>query len=251
MSDSPSARRQPRPLDAESSILTLRRIEAAEAPVLLISRGVFAWSGWRLFDGRDFENDDLVTAQAGSLLARDPSITACPSLAPGETRSRAAVGGEWVVGWHPAEDQIRALVAKLDTRKPLQEEVAWTQLSILREAVVPWLLAAYDTARLGEGRTAALYHLIQFARTCPEVRSLAERALMDRSRLARRRACEVLAYGLDRDSIAALEAARQSADDETRRNIGCAINAIRTQNHNAMHPGAIWIVRPEDEPNQR
>lgn len=239
---------QPKPLSEETSVLTLRRIEAGQSPVLLISRASFSWAGFRLFDGQDFGNDDMVSAPVGPLLARDPSIRACAEMAPGTIRSRAAAGAEWVVGWHPDGTYVRKLVGRLDTKKSLEQSATWVQLSFLGGAVVPLLVDAYDTAKLGEGRTAILFYLISYGRTNPEVRALAERALADRSRMARRRACEVLAYGLDPASIPALEAAsRASQDDETRQNISLAIKAIRTQNHNAMHPGVNWIVRPEDE----
>lgn len=42
------------------------------------------------------------------------------------------------------ENQIRELVIKLETTKPLEEEAAWSELKSLGESVVPYLAEAYS-----------------------------------------------------------------------------------------------------------
>mgnify|MGYP001313369848 CR=1 FL=1 len=128
-------------------------------------------------------------------------------------------------------EEIRQLVASLDTRNSTQEENAWAQLRPLAEAVTPYLEEFYPQCRSWQGRVALVFHSIRFARKSPSAVALGIRALNDRSFMVRYRACGLLAYSLRRDALEPLRQLLNHSDQRTVEDAAAAIDAITHQNH--------------------
>ncbi len=47
-------------------------------------------------------------------------------------------------------EEIRSRVARLDARNPSDTDAAWSELRALKEAMVPYLLDAYRSAKRSE-----------------------------------------------------------------------------------------------------
>ncbi len=131
-----------------------------------------------------------------------------------------------------SEVDTLSLILAMDERG-----IAPSEVETRREALVPLGAAMLDVAepayhRLSQwrARNALVYTAIKFARRYPAARQLGAKALSDKSDAVRSTACALLAFGLDRESIPALEtlAARdcRSAEDAE-----AAIRAIRAGNH--------------------
>jgi hypothetical protein len=145
-------------------------------------------------------------------------------------------------------DLIEELVAKLDTKRSTEEQVAWEGLKPFGDAVVPYLAAAYTSARTWQGRTALVFHSIRYARTHDAAFELGCRALSDRSYMVRYRACMVLAYSLRPRALPALRDLLKHDDARTREDAAAAVDAIQNQNHHFFvdraHSGKVtWDVR--------
>lgn len=148
-------------------------------------------------------------------------------------------------------DQIRELVARLETRSWREQEEPWSQLLPLGEKVVAYLLEAYPRTLLWQGRASLGYHATRFARTSNAAFELGLAALTDRSFMVRYRACGLLAYSLRADAQAPLEKAAEHEDERTQEDATGALLAIGERNHHLFRDktGRMrWVVNPEDRP---
>ena len=151
------------------------------------------------------------------------------------------------------EAHIRALVARLDTANPSDEEAAWSELRSLGERVVPYLADHFPRARRWQQRVSLVFHSIRFARTSDAAYRLGLAALDDRSTLVRYRACGLLAYAQRPDAVPALEKLLAHSDVRTVDDANAAIDALKRKNHHYFvdrtHSGrSFWVVNPEDQP---
>lgn len=151
------------------------------------------------------------------------------------------------------EAHIRALVARLDTANPSEEQAAWSALKPLGEGVVPHLADHFPRARRWQQRVSLVFHSIPFARVSEAAYRLGLAALDDRSTLVRYRACGLLAYAQRRDAIPALDKLRAHSDARTVEDANAAIDALKRKNHHYFvdrtHSGrSFWVVNPEDQP---
>ena len=148
------------------------------------------------------------------------------------------------------DSEIRRLVGDIAANQP-SAEVAWESLRPLGQAVSPYLLDAYASAKRWQGRTSLVFHAIRFARVSEAAYTLGQQALGDKSYMVRYRACMVLAYSLRTDAIPALSALLQHTDARTREDAARAIDAIKHQNHHYFvdtdHSGrSFWVVNDGD-----
>lgn len=151
------------------------------------------------------------------------------------------------------DSETRRLVTVLATaRTEAEADAAWTALRPLGEGVVPFLAAAYPTASRQQGRVRLVFHSIRYARTSQAAFDLGMKAVNDRATLVRHRACQLLAYSLRRDAVAALEAALRHPDRETVDDARAALRAIAAGDHHRFvdptGTGRVrWVVNPEDD----
>jgi hypothetical protein len=143
------------------------------------------------------------------------------------------------------------LVAKLETKKTLDAEAAWSELKPLGEAVVPYLAEGYSRMKMAEGRLNCVFHSLRYGRCSEAAFRLGVAALRDRAAFVRYRACGLLAYSLRRDALPHLRALLSHSDDKTVENARAAIDAIESQNHHYFcdrdHSGrSFWEVDPGD-----
>jgi hypothetical protein len=151
------------------------------------------------------------------------------------------------------DDQVRRLVAALDTRRVHEEQSAWQQLRPLGERVVPFLLEYFPRARAWQGRAALVFHSIRYARRSDAAFQLGLEGVRDRSWFVRHRACALLAYSLRRDALPELRPLLKHADARTVADARAAIDAIESQNHHLFqdrtHTGRVfWQVEEGDAP---
>jgi hypothetical protein len=150
-------------------------------------------------------------------------------------------------------DEIRARVARLDTRNGADADRAWSELRPLGNAVVPFLLEEYRRAKRVEMRVVLVFHAIRFARTSDDAVSLGLAALKDRATLVRYRACGLLAYSLRRDALPEIRSLLTHSDARTVDDAKAAIDAIENQDHHLFvdrtHSGRVkWeVVEPGAE----
>lgn len=149
-------------------------------------------------------------------------------------------------------DEIRACVARLDTRHVGEADKAWGELRHLGNAVVPYLLEEFRRAKRSELRVALVFHAIRFAQTSDDAISLGLEALKDRATLVRYRACGLLAYSLRRDALPELRGLLSHHDTRTVADAKAAIDAIENQNHHLFvdrdHSGRVkWDVAGDRE----
>jgi hypothetical protein len=187
-------------------------------------------------EGRGFDPPNLhvVTRQLGLLR------TGCQPIG-------SVIGGILPMEFVVSPDDIRARVARLDTRNGSDAETAWSELRPLGNAVVPYLVEAYRRAKRGEMRVVLVFHAIRFARTSDDAVALGLAALKDRATLVRHRACGLLAYSLRREVLPALRDLLTHPDARTVDDAKAAIDAIERQNHHYFvdrdHSGRVkWEV---------
>jgi len=106
-------------------------------------------------------------------------------------------------------------------------EAAWVSLRLIGEAAVEYLVRAYAESNRGEGRAALVFHCMRWADRSNAAFNLAIRALSDRSRSVRYRACMLLALAQRLDALTALEPALSHPDQMTVADAQAAVNAIK------------------------
>ena len=143
----------------------------------------------------------------------------------------------------PTLDEV---IKALDCRT--ESEVGYNQI-LLHEKydlniLVPFYVDAFPKIKSWIGRNYILYWVCRYARINPAVVNLGRFAINDRSKLVRYRACQILSYALDKESIPMLEALLTHKNEETRKDAAAAIDAIKCQNHHFFsdraHAGNIF-----------
>lgn len=148
--------------------------------------------------------------------------------------------------------EIRKYVSRLETTKSLEEETAWIKLRSLGIAIVPYLADAYPIMKKWQGRVSLVFHSMRYAKESEEAYQLGIRALNDRAKLVRYRACGLLAYSQREEAIPHLKKLLRHGDSETVADAKAAIDAIKRRNHHYFidrnHSGKIfWEVTEKDK----
>ena len=103
----------------------------------------------------------------------------------------------------------------------------------------------YRSSRSNGVRAACIYYCFEQARTNQAATELAVLALGDRSKIVRYRACQLLAYSLDRVLLPRLDAIRKGIPKDSLADLDAAIDAIANQNQNYFldrtHTGNIFM----------
>ena len=152
--------------------------------------------------------------------------------------------------------QVDELLGQLDSTSWVEVEDAWEQLQEAGVDRVAIARRGYPKVRKWQGRATLIRGLTPLARDRPDAVALAVDALEDRSYMVRWRACEVLAYSLDRAVLPYLAALLGHGDDRTVEDARGALRAIESQNHHLFKDpddtGAIrWMVRADDANDRR
>nr|WP_137677267.1 hypothetical protein [Parerythrobacter lutipelagi] len=149
------------------------------------------------------------------------------------------------------DEQIANAVSQLDIAASDRQDAAWANLRPLGFGIVRYLLAAFPQFRTWQGRTALVYYATRYARISDDAVRLGILAASDRSYMVRYRACGLLAYSLNRDSLSVLE--RLSSDKRllVARSAHAACNAIKAQNHHLFADRSLsgrtsWVVNEGD-----
>lgn len=129
------------------------------------------------------------------------------------------------------DDEIRTLVAALETVRWSEEEVAWQKLKGLGARVVPFLAEAYPKMKKWQGRVSVVFHSMRYVRDHEAAIQLGLAALDDRATLVRYRACMMLAFALDKRAVESLKALLKHEDQRTAEDAAAALDAIKHQNH--------------------
>jgi len=154
------------------------------------------------------------------------------------------------------DTQVDELLGRLDSTSWAEVEDAWEQLKEAGVDRVALARRGYPTLRKWQGRATLIRGLTPLARDRPDAVALAVDALEDRSYMVRWRACEVLAYSLDRAALPYLAALLGHSDHRTVEDVRRAIRAIESQNHHTFKDlddtGAIrWMVNAGDAHDRR
>jgi hypothetical protein len=128
--------------------------------------------------------------------------------------------------------QIRRMVGEYALRSSYGSEPHFKEISSLGAVVVPYFLEAFPKARRWQQRASFLYAANRHCRTSRDAVTLAIKALNDRSREVRYRACLLLACSLDETALDSLASLQDHSDLRTREDVAAAIDAITSQNHN-------------------
>jgi hypothetical protein len=152
--------------------------------------------------------------------------------------------------------QVDELLGQLDSTSWVEVEAAWEQLKEAGVDRVALARRGYPKTRKWQGRVTLIRGLTPLARDRPDAVALAVYALEDCSYMVRWRACEVLAYSLDRAALPYLAVLLGHGDHRTVEVARGAIRAIESQNHhlfkNPDDTGAIrWMVRADDAHDRR
>jgi HEAT repeat protein len=152
------------------------------------------------------------------------------------------------------EEEIRSLVARLDTKDSASRDATWEQLRPLGERVLPFFEEFFPHAKRLEARRDMAFHSIRYARTSDTAFRIGLKAIADRSTIVRYRGCCILAYSLRRDALPLLQPLMRNSDTKTVDDAGAAIDAIQNNNHHffidRQHTGqAFWDVCPGDIPS--
>jgi hypothetical protein len=186
------------PTTAAEDLLELIMRRYGDVSTLLTSnRPVDDW-------GRLLRDTAAVSALLDRLLHHAHVLQCGPQLAHASSGNPTEASGPGVrlaYNRRMSPDEIRARVARLDTRNATDSENAWAELRPLHAAVVPYLLEQYRRAKRGEARVVLVFHAIRFARKSDAAITLGIAALKDRAATVRYRACGLLAYSLRRDTL--------------------------------------------------
>src|SRR5262245_29949194 len=109
-------------------------------------------------------------------------------------------------------DEIRALVAALDTKNRTARDEAWEQLRPLGDEVLPFFEDFFAGAKRLEARRDMAFHSIRYARTSEHAFRIGLAAIADRSSIVRYRGCCILAYSQRRDALPSLQRLLTHAD---------------------------------------
>jgi len=130
------------------------------------------------------------------------------------------------------DERTIELLEPLDGRGSDQE---WQAIGELRARLGDRLVSAlywkYRMSKSWQARCSCVYFCFAYARNSTEAVELGIEALRDRSKVVRNRACQLLAYSLDRSALPALRAAVESGGVSVG-DFLAAIDAIENQNHN-------------------
>lgn len=130
--------------------------------------------------------------------------------------------------------QVEALLSRLDGSGAKTEYQAIRELENVYGDRLPAILSQqYDESNKWQQRCSLLFFSIGRARNSQEAVDLGIKALQDKSKKVRYRACMLLAWSLSKDALAPLQQAlKVDHDKETLENILAAIDAIKNQNSN-------------------
>jgi len=143
------------------------------------------------------------------------------------------------------EDQT-FLLSKLDGSGSDSEHAAIEKLSHMGNQLPELLSEKYDLAKGWSERSACVYYSIGYARESNAALALGIKALEDKSKQVRYRACMLLAWSLNKEALFTLRRVEGAyTDEESLSDIRAAIDAIENQNSNYFvdrdHTGMITL----------
>jgi hypothetical protein len=123
------------------------------------------------------------------------------------------------------------LFAQIDGRGTTEGFDAVRKLRVLLADQFPAeMLQRFKTARKLGQRAAYLYHCFGVAKTSADAKQMALLGLRDKSKIVRRRACQLLAYAQDSSLLPEMIKARESIPPESRADLEAAIDAVENEN---------------------
>jgi hypothetical protein len=146
---------------------------------------------------------------------------------------------------------LHSVLSRLDSSDQAERDAAWGEVGRHGAAADAHLIEYFGRARKWQTRAAILHHLVGRARQDERVRELGRKALNDRSRVVRYRACAIAAYALRPDAVPALQALFNHPDRQTAEDARAACDAIAHQNHHYYvdrhHTGQMFWAVGEQE----
>jgi hypothetical protein len=107
------------------------------------------------------------------------------------------------------------------------------------------MVELYNQSARAEPRASALYHSFGAAKENSYTKELGLRAVLDRSKIVRYRACQLLAYSQDQSLLPEMYRLLESIPSQSKADFSAAIDAIELQNHNYFldreHTGRITM----------
>jgi HEAT repeat protein len=149
------------------------------------------------------------------------------------------------------DQEIRDLVASMDTKDNAARENIWLKLRDLGNQIAPFFEEFFPQAKKLEARRDMAFHCIRFARESESAYRIGLLAITDKSTIVRYRGCCILAYSLRRDALPALQSLLNHTDSKTVEDARAAIDAIKSGNHHYFvdrdHSGKVrWQVNSDD-----
>lgn len=142
-----------------------------------------------------------------------------------------------------SQSEIEILLSQLDGGSDAEWNAIRRLKEVLGPTVVPLLSARYSESKRAPIRASCVYHCMSFARTKAAV-ELGIRALGDRSKVVRYRACMLLSVALDPVALQPLRGAAAVAGP-SQSDFLAAIDAIENQNRDYFvdrtHSGMIKL----------
>lgn len=130
-------------------------------------------------------------------------------------------------------NNIENLLSRLDGSGSDDEFDAIKELrKLLGNQLPSVLLKKYESAKKWQTRASCVYHSIRYARDTEDAVKLGIKALLDKSKIVRYRACMLLAWSLNEEALPVLKELVPTADEETSKDIRAAIDAIENKNSN-------------------
>jgi hypothetical protein len=137
-------------------------------------------------------------------------------------------------------------IEHLDGTGSVRERTAISALNRLYGADLPtYLFDLYKKSKKREVRAACLYYCFRDAKSSSSAKDMAFAALHDKSQQVRYRACQLLAYSLDKSLMPKLESHRKTIAASSLNDLDAALDAIAHQNQHyfkdRQHSGKIFM----------
>ena len=127
--------------------------------------------------------------------------------------------------------KLSKVLKQLDEASPDANLRAIRELKAMGVDIPRTLPKHYDESRSWRARVSCVFFAVPYARDSEDAVALGIKALSDRSRIVRYRACSLLAYSLREDILPHLKVLLSHSDPSTREDARATIDAIEHKNH--------------------
>jgi hypothetical protein len=147
--------------------------------------------------------------------------------------------------------EIMELASNIDGQGSEKEHESLRVLEAKLAGQLPnFLLELFKKSKNRGTRAACIFYCLGWARDSEAAKVLALLAVKDKSYIVRYRACQLLAYSLDKGLLSQMEKLRNQSEKKTQDDLDAAMDAISNQNHHffkdRLHTGKVFMNLASD-----